>query len=75
MTKKDYELIAKTMSQALENGRYIGVDGLHTWEAICLDLARAYGEENPRFNTVKFLDACGFDMAFGYGWRTTYANC
>lgn len=75
MTRKDYQLIAKTMEEALNGGRYIGVDGLYTWEAVCLDLAFALRKENERFSTVTFLDACGFDVAFGYEWRKEYADC
>ena len=69
MTRKDYELIAK----ALHNTPIAtGVDGLLTWGKTCEEMARALGKENPRFNTVTFLDACGFDIAFGYEWRTEY---
>jgi hypothetical protein len=68
MTKKDYELIAKTLANAPTSG----VDGLLTWGRTCEDFARALSKENARFNTVTFLDACGFDVAFGYAWRTEY---
>jgi hypothetical protein len=69
MTKKDYELIAKTL---LNTPIASGVDSLFTWGRTCEDFARALGKENPRFNTVTFLDACGFDIAFGYEWRSQY---
>jgi len=69
MTRKDYQLIAKVLADAPDAG---GVDGLLNWGATCRYMARELANDNPRFNTVTFLDACGFDMAFGKQWRTEY---
>lgn len=70
MTKKDYELIAKALAET----HTIGVDGLLTWGRACKEMAWALKKENDRFDKVTFLDACGFDIAFGRGWRAEYAD-
>lgn len=70
MTKKDYVVIAK----ALATTPTIGMDGLLTWSRACEEMARALKKENDRFNVITFLDACGFDLAFGRGWRIEYAD-
>ena len=69
MTRKDYQLIAKVLERASSEG----VQGLLNWGGTCEDMARELAKENPRFDTVTFLDACGFDMAFGRQWRQDYA--
>lgn len=48
MTRKDYEKVAK----AIAKGQDI-VD-------LTYDLIRIFEEENPRFDRVRFLEACGF---------------
>lgn len=53
MTKKDYELIAKTIRTTYENG---DLDGYFT---LVFDLADAFKANNPRFSENKFLEACG----------------
>jgi hypothetical protein len=69
MTKKDYQLIAKVLGAFNTDG----VEALLSWSANCRFMARELAKENPRFDTVTFLDTCGFDMAFGKSWRTDYA--
>jgi hypothetical protein len=69
MTKKDYQIIAKV----LEKSPSSGVEGLLNWGTTCRHMAYELAKENPRFNTVTFLDACGFDVAFGRQWRQDYA--
>jgi len=54
MTRKDYQLIAKVLADAPDAG---GVDGLLNWGATCRYMARELANDNPRFNTVTFLDA------------------
>lgn len=71
MTRKDYEVIAKALASSPEGQ---GVEGLLVWGDTCRHMARALKAENARFNTVTFLDACGFDMAFGAQWRQEFAN-
>jgi hypothetical protein len=60
MTKKDFELIAKVISDLVqdqkERGAFANNPDLHTvaeWFADELE------EINPRFDRVKFRDACG----------------
>ena len=61
MTKKDYEKIAA----ALENRRYMHASkSAATVDAIAMDLCKVFGDDNPRFNAVKFLQACGCSAAF-----------
>jgi hypothetical protein len=59
MTKKDYELIASVFSKAISGAwrdsqsiEYIrGIE----WTAV--DMAKALGATNPRFETHRFLNA------------------
>jgi hypothetical protein len=59
VTRKDYERIAKAVRESWEcekdnYERTVGVSRVaHT-------LAFSLANENPRFNTEKFLTACGF---------------
>lgn len=53
MTKKDYELIAKLLKNANEDNYDGALDALIKWFADDL------GAQNPRFNRVTFLTACG----------------
>lgn len=69
MTRKDYELIAKVLATASDSG---SVEQLLNWGTTCRHMARELASDNPQFSTVTFLDACGFDMAFGKQWRTEY---
>jgi len=71
MTKKDYELIARVLATAPDGE---GVEGLINWGNTCRHMAHSLAAQNPRFNIVTFLDACGFDMAFGGGWRQEFAD-
>lgn len=59
MTRKDYELIAGTISHAVKN--YDGEDWtmLGAGAAIARLLADELAEDNPRFDREKFLTACG----------------
>jgi hypothetical protein len=58
MTKKDYELIAKT----LRNYNYLvpaTTPAPEVIEGICKDLATRLGDDNKKFNRDRFLAACG----------------
>lgn len=62
MTKKDYELIAKTFNDVMysNQGWYSeSAKQAHTWVAKAL--AEVFTEENPKFNRDKFLKACGIE--------------
>ena len=52
MTRKDYELIAKALRCARDNG--------NNWSTAVMEIADALRGENPRFDKSKFYDACGF---------------
>jgi len=57
MTKKDYELIAETLSglqeKAIQNGH------IATYEMIVENLATSLETDNPRFDRDLFFRACG----------------
>jgi len=59
MTRKDYELIARAIKSALEketenHERQVGIS------RVAHILAFELENNNPRFQTSKFLKACGF---------------
>lgn len=59
MTKKDYILLA----QALKDNHPTINDGmihLSVWNSIVLDIAKALQSDNPRFDSARFLTACGY---------------
>lgn len=60
MTRKDYQLIAGALKDALG-----AVDHPERTGAILAaqELAHRLEGENPRFNRKLFLDACGLDLA------------
>jgi hypothetical protein len=70
MTKKDYELIAKVLKNT-GGGDY---KALMAHGNTCATFAEALAKENPRFNSVKFLEACGMDGIFGKEWRKEFAD-
>jgi len=55
MTRKDFELIAKVIA----NFPRIDYATESTLEEIAEDFATALSKENPRFDTARFLKACG----------------
>lgn len=55
MTKKDYELIARTIRETAKREHY-EVAG----RTFASQLTVAFMADNPRFNPDKFLDACGY---------------
>lgn len=63
MTKKDYELIARNIrcarAHALECGETRAVWYL---ESLAENLVSGFIRDNPRFDRVKFLAACGIDL-------------
>lgn len=63
MTKKDYELIAKTLKDSI-NLLYFdtGHDEVmcyKQYKATCLLFANNLASTNPRFDKQRFLTACG----------------
>lgn len=57
MNKKDYELIAKTLLQAYNNGA-----SDTELRAIALEFAKEFADKNVKFNRSKFLQACGLEV-------------
>ena len=55
MTRKDYELIAKVLRDFVGDGGDV-IDR----DKIALELAKALAQENPRFNTKRFLIASSY---------------
>jgi hypothetical protein len=60
MTRKDYQMIAGAFAESLDR-----VDGGHQmseWLAVsgaALAVSDVLAADNPRFDRVKFLEACG----------------
>lgn len=60
MTKKDYELIARAFHDQIHNAHWDGQ--LRSGIAIMADaMATFLGADSPKFDTEKFLRACGLD--------------
>jgi hypothetical protein len=62
MTKKDYELIAMSVwrSGFIINGNKIKQEARESMRRlIANDLASSLAHANPRFDRIKFLQACG----------------
>jgi hypothetical protein len=58
MTRKDYILIAKAISETRYN-----TTNLNYYQAlndVALNLAKALEAQNPRFDTAKFFQACEY---------------
>lgn len=63
MTKKDYELIARSLEATIRF--YSRIDSLvmqRGAKQAAYELADALGEDNPRFDRNKFLQACGIGL-------------
>jgi hypothetical protein len=62
MTKKDYELIARSFKSQIvriDVTKRDAVAALSPLFAAARELATAFSAENPRFDTGRFLRACG----------------
>lgn len=61
MSKKDFELIASVLSEALADSLRAGGDNYDedSNEYIATRFADVLGQTNPRFNRERFLRACG----------------
>ena len=88
MTRKDYELIAGVLSSfgdaaistaytQEQEGRGAGClvdDAMALFEITCLGFADKLSENNPHFNAVVFLEACGLSNLVGENWRAKYTT-
>lgn len=68
MNKAD-ERIAYTLESILNNDDSGDLEVLLNWGKTCRLIASALADGREFFDTVGFLDLCGFDTAFGYKWR------
>lgn len=59
MTKKDYELIAAAIADAVRNAPNAGGHSYHY--DIASNPADRLERDNPRFDRFRFLRACGID--------------
>jgi hypothetical protein len=60
MTKKDYTAIAKTIMASRE--RYANSDNTsynYILTEVAINLANTLQQDNPRFDRLRFLTACG----------------
>ena len=62
MTRKDYEVIAATFNKVAHS---INDLSCLTWAESVTSLASVLAEDNPRFDRVKFLNACGWEYVYG----------
>lgn len=58
MTKKDYELIAQTISDLLDDGDNDMLDGIGGMDKMAKSIADAL-TINPKFDRNRFMGACG----------------
>lgn len=58
MTRKDYVLIANTLSDLMADFNNGGDDSV-SLSLVCKELARNLAKENPNFDSFRFLIACG----------------
>lgn len=59
MTRKDYHLVAATISEFLDDGDNDMLNGIGGVEKLTFMLAAKLSSDNPKFNRAKFLAACG----------------
>lgn len=60
MTRKDYELMAKIIRANAD--RCYESESIFVIKDVANDLATALKEDNPRFDRVRFVEACGFSV-------------
>lgn len=58
MTKKDFELIAAALLQAMPADDCAPYRAIQ-WQCDCVGLCNALAQTNPRFDRARFLAACG----------------
>ena len=57
MTKKQFEAIAKILGKSLAEKYHAPIGEYEAVEAIALNLAKYFIEQNPRFDESRFLEA------------------
>ena len=58
MTRKDYVLIAQTLSDLMKDFNNCGDDSV-SLSLVAEELADTLAKDNPRFDRARFLEACG----------------
>lgn len=61
MTKKDFELIARVIKTNVDDHSFLDQDReVGTLREIADDFVAELRKDNPRFDSARFLRACGF---------------
>lgn len=63
-TRKHYERIAGSIDAVVARGTYMYGPRITQAEAIALRLADVFAADNPNFDRMRFLEACGFPEAY-----------
>lgn len=61
MTKKDFIAVAKIIRELGQLNRDFDDEAKFTANRIARELAKVFKQQNPRFDTVRFLEACGVE--------------
>lgn len=70
MTRKDFQLVADVIKSHAKNAEDSSVIN-----AIALDFSVRFQKVNPRFDTKRFLDACGLErVTLGNGEEVHIVN-
>jgi hypothetical protein len=57
LTRKDYVRIAEAIRKVRASGPFTPRRDRETIDAVVLNLAEAFSEDNPRFDFARFVDA------------------
>lgn len=60
MKKKDYEMVASNFYRQIEICKERGYD-ISQIEMLAYELCNDFEKENPKFQRVKFMEACGVE--------------
>lgn len=73
MSKKDYEMVAESIRTDYEyfmsTTPTLSTISASAVKSVALGLSLAFSQDNPKFNSEKFLKACGIDTG-NYSVRT-----
>lgn len=62
MTKKDYELIASVLLDNMTLNPLEFPESFRKWNSIVNNMSIVLASKNPRFDSKKFLQACGVEV-------------
>ena len=60
MTRKDYRAVAESIRPQVESGLFQTAEVKFAVGTIVENLCEAFSNDNPRFDRVRFIEACGF---------------